>query len=189
MNDSAAVPFPDCSTCLPSTLTFTPFSDTLSLTMRTLITLVLFSSIGLCQDVPRRSKSTSAEDARIETPAAKQTPQSGEVRSVFNTVEAALITGNVKSLSALLAKQVSMTIRGSESGFFSSAQSLTILKNFFSSRKPGQFSYSRMNDTVPHPYATGRLDFVLQGSKESVQVYVSLTQQGSAWVISQFNIY
>jgi hypothetical protein len=82
-----------------------------------------------------------------------------------------------------------MTIRGSESGFFSSAQSLTILKNFFTSRKPTQFSFSQMNDTVPHPYATGRLDFVLRGSRESVQVYVSLTQQDSAWVINQFNIY
>jgi hypothetical protein len=157
--------------------------------MRSLITLVLFSSLGLCQDVPQRSKSTSANGARIETPLAKQNSQAGEVRSMFNSVEAALVAGNVKSLSPLLAKQVSMTIRGSESGFFSSAQSLTILKNFFTSRKPTQFSFSQMNDTVPHPYATGRLDFVLRGSRESVQVYVSLTQQDSAWVINQFNIY
>lgn len=108
---------------------------------------------------------------------------------MFNSVETALVAGDVSSLSPSLAKQVSMTIQGNESGFFSSAQALTILKNFFSSRKPTQFSFSRMNDSVQHPYATGRLDFVHRGSRESVQVYVSLTRQDSAWVISQFNIY
>jgi len=157
--------------------------------MRTLIALVLFSSIGLCQDVPQRLKNAAAKDARVEQPQGKENSQFGAVRLVFNAVEAALVAGNAGSLSPLLAKQVSMTIRGNESGFFSSAQSLTILKKFFSPRKPTQFSFSRLNDTVSHPYATGRLDFVLRGSKESVQVYVSLTQQDSAWVISQFNIY
>jgi hypothetical protein len=157
--------------------------------MRTLITLVLFSSFCLCQDASQRSKDTPGKERQSEIPSAKQSPQAGEVRSMFSSVEAALIGGNVNSLSPLLAKKVSMTIRGNESGFFSSSQSLTILKNFFSSRKPTQFSFSQMNDTVPHPYASGRLDFILRGSRESVQVYISLTQQDSAWVISQFNIY
>ena len=157
--------------------------------MRTLITLVLFSSIGLCQDVPQRLKNAPAKDARVGTPQAKESTQTDEVRSLFNSVEAALVAGNTRSLSPLFAKQVSMTLRGSESGFFSSAQALTILKNFFSSRKPAQFSFSKLNEAAPHPYATGRLDFVSRGSKESVQVYVSLALQDSAWVISQFNIY
>lgn len=154
--------------------------------MRTLIALVLFGSAALSQIVPQSLKDTAAKADRGD---ARQSPQSGEVRSFFNTVESALAAGDVGSLSALLAKQVSMTIRGSESGFFSSAQALTILKKFFSIRKPAQFSFSRLNDSVPHPYATGRLDFVMRGSKESVHVYVSLVRLDSGWVISQFNIY
>ncbi len=154
--------------------------------MRTLIALVLFGSAALSQNVPQSVKETAAKDGRGGT---AQTQQSGQVRSLFNSVESALAAGDVGSLSAQFAKQVSMTIRGSESGFFSSAQALTILKKFFSTRKPAQFSFSRVNDSVPHPYATGRLDFTLRGSKESVQVYVSLARLDSGWVISQFNIY
>ncbi|MEX1138441.1 MAG: DUF4783 domain-containing protein [Bacteroidota bacterium] len=157
--------------------------------MRTLIALVLFGSVSLCQTVPQSLKDPAAKDDRGEARQTKENPQSVQVRSLFNTVESAVIAGNVGSLSPLFAKQVSMTIRGSESGFFSSAQGLTILKNFFSARKPSQFSFSRLNDSVPHPYATGRLDFIMRGSKESVQVYVSLVRQDSRWIISQFNIY
>lgn len=189
MNDSAVVPFWTAEPLFHRLVDFYPLLRYFEHDMRTLITLVLFSSVGLCQDAPQRSKSASAKDVRTETPPVKQDSQAGEVRSMFKSVEIALIAGDVKSLSPLLAKQVSITIQGSESGFFSSAQALTILKNFFSSRKPTQFSFSRMNDTVQHPYATGRLDFIHRGSRESVQVYISLTQQDSAWVISQFNIY
>lgn len=154
--------------------------------MRTLIALVLFGSAAFSQNVPQSLKDTAAKDGRVES---LQSRESGRVRSLFNTVESALVAGDIGLLSANFAKQVSMTIRGSESGFFSSAQALTILKKFLSARKPTQFSFSRLNDSVPHPYATGRLDFVVRGSKESVQVYVSLALVDSGWVISQFNIY
>jgi len=108
---------------------------------------------------------------------------------LFQKVERGIISGDLDALAPSLGKQVSMTIRGNESGYFSAAQALTILKNYFSSRKALQFSFNRINETAAYPYATGRLDYGVRGSKESVQVYVSLARQDTVWVISQFNIY
>ncbi|MBI4418685.1 MAG: DUF4783 domain-containing protein [Ignavibacteriales bacterium] len=110
-------------------------------------------------------------------------------REIFQAVERGITSGTIGSLSPLFGKQVSMTIRGSESGVFSSAQALTILKNYFSGKKPAQFSFTRVVDGTSNPYATGRMTFVSRGNKESVQVYVSLTRQDSDWVLSQFNLY
>jgi len=110
-------------------------------------------------------------------------------QAVFRSVEQGIRSGTIGSLAPFFGKQVSMTIRGSESGVFSSAQALTILKSYFSGRKLLQFSFSQMVDSVASPYATGRMILTSRGGKESVQVYLSLTRQDSQWVLTQFNLY
>lgn len=118
-----------------------------------------------------------------------ETRQSPEATALLRKVERGILGGSVELFNASFAKQVSMTISGGESGYYSGGQASLILQNFFSIRKPTQFTFSRMNDSVASPYATGRLSFIRRGTKESVQVYVSLTRQDSEWVITQFNIY
>lgn len=109
--------------------------------------------------------------------------------AIFKTVERELMGGTVGSLAPLFGKQVSLTIRGGESGVFSSPQALNILKSWFSGKKPGHFSFTRMVDSTASPYATGRMAFVARGGKESVQIYVALLRTDAGWVLSQFNIY
>lgn len=115
--------------------------------------------------------------------------QSPGAKALLQKIERGIIGGSAESFIADFGKQVSMTITGSESGYYSAGQASLILRNFFATRKPTQFAFSRINDTVASPYATGRLSFIRRGNKESVQVYVSLTRQESQWVITQFNIY
>lgn len=115
--------------------------------------------------------------------------QSPEARALLQRVERGILGGSAESYKSDFGKQVSMTISGTESGYYSSGQAFLILQNFFSTRKPTQFAFTRTNDSVANPYATGRLTFVRRGSRESVQVYVSLNRQDSTWVITQFNIY
>jgi hypothetical protein len=115
--------------------------------------------------------------------------QSPEARALLQRIEHGILGGSAETFDANFGRQVSMTITGAESGYYSPGQAFLILKNFFSARKPTQFSFTRINDTVASPYATGRLSFIRRGSRESVQIYVSLTRQESQWVITQFNIY
>lgn len=119
----------------------------------------------------------------------KAEPQTSEVRQLFASVEEGMLGGAVSEFAGHFGKQVSVTVGGSESGFVSSSQAVSILQNYLSSRKPTQFSFTRWNDTIANPYATGRMTFLHRGSKQTVQVYVSLIQVDGGWVISQFNIY
>jgi len=128
-------------------------------------------------------RSNSLLNERIEP------KQAQEAKTLLQAVERGILGGSVEGFGTRFAKQVSMTISGGESGYYSSGQASLILQNFFSTRKPTQFAFSRMNDSLASPYATGRLSFIRRGSKESVQIYVSLTRQESRWVITQFNIY
>ena len=151
-----------------------------------IIFLVLITTGSRGQDANPASREPAGADSAarqdVDSPASK-------AGALFRTAERGIISADFDALAPSFGKQVSMTIRGSESGYFSSAQAVTILRNYFSSRKTLQFSFTRVNESATHPYATGRLDFEVRGSKESVQVYVSVARQDSLWVISQFNIY
>lgn len=123
------------------------------------------------------------------SPAALQDSMVATPAAIFKTVERELMGGTVGSLAPLFGKQVSMAIRGGESGVFSSPQALNILKSWFSGKKLGSFSFTRVVDTTASPYATGRMAYGARGGRESVQIYVALLRTDAGWVLSQFNIY
>ncbi|MBI2620020.1 MAG: DUF4783 domain-containing protein [Ignavibacteriales bacterium] len=115
--------------------------------------------------------------------------QAADVKALFEAVERGVVGGNIAAFAGHFGKQVSLNVSGSESGFVSASQAVSILQNYFSSRKPTQFTFTRWNDSSASPYATGRMTFTHRGSKQFAQVYVSLAPQDGGWIISQFNIY
>jgi len=152
-----------------------------------LVILCLFVAVpGRAQVRPRPVQPHS--DLLLK-PQDQVTPQSTATKALFKSIERGILNSSTAELQALFARQVFMTISGNESGYYSSGQASLILQNFFSTRKPTQFSFTRTNETASNPYATGRLTFIRRGGKESVQVYVSVARQDSQWVITQFNIY
>jgi len=112
-----------------------------------------------------------------------------EVRQLFRRIEQALSSGSIEAIASEFSPSVMLSIQREEPGVYSSGQSASILINYFLSRKPLSFVFSRFGEQTATPYATGRLSFVQKGSRETAQVYVSLRRMGSRWRIHQFNIY
>lgn len=148
--------------------------------MKTLIALTVLVTVCCAGQEARDGK---------QRPSTGAGNQSAHLRSTFQTIENAVRAGTLGSLSPIMGKQVSMTIRGNESGLYSSAQALTILRTFFSAKKVLRFSFSRIGESTTHPYGTGTLDYSSRGAADSLQIYVSLARQDSLWVVTQFNIY
>jgi hypothetical protein len=133
-------------------------------------------------------------DARIkknilDTPSVRVEPQHSKVSAVFKIIEYGIQKCAVEEFDNELGTMVSIAIGSSEHGYFSMNQAASVLSGYFSRRRPISFEFSRIHEKGAAPYATGRLIYIQKGNQESVQVYVSLTQQDSRWVVNQFNIY
>lgn len=115
--------------------------------------------------------------------------QDPEVQRVFRSVQEAIASGSTPVLRGYFGEQVSLNLQRVESGVYSANQAASILGTYFAPRQPISFSFSRMSDTGPNPYGTGRLTFLHRGNRQSVQVYVSLARRGSTWVVSEFTVY
>ncbi|MGB2867838.1 MAG: DUF4783 domain-containing protein [Bacteroidota bacterium] len=119
----------------------------------------------------------------------KKDSQQTEISGFFYSVEKAVGEGIVEPFTSSFATSVFVNVTNGQSGYLSASQAASVLANYFGARKPIGFKFTRMNDSGPAPYATGRFSFVQNGTQGASQVYVSLTYQTSHWVISQFNIY
>jgi hypothetical protein len=110
-------------------------------------------------------------------------------RKVFSLVEDGLATGVVNDFAAHFDSQVSVNLRGGESGYYSANQAYYVLESYLKARKFGNFEFTTFGKSESNPYATGSARFTSKGGVEIVQVYVSLSWVGERWVISQFKIY
>jgi hypothetical protein len=122
-----------------------------------------------------------------------QKPQRTEVREhckeVFQAIREALVSGNIDILSSRFAEQVQIDLRGAERGYYSSYQAASMLTSYFRTRRLLGLSFTTTNESDSNPYATGGGSFSERGSREYVQVFVSLTKSGDHWAISRLNIY
>jgi hypothetical protein len=112
-----------------------------------------------------------------------------KVQVLFQTVEEGIVGAHIGKFSDHFDKQIFVNITRGENGYFSSDQAASLLQHYLETRKVVSFKFSRVNDSGPTPYATGRLVTIYRGTLESAQVYVSCSWQTSDWVIGQFNIY
>jgi hypothetical protein len=110
-------------------------------------------------------------------------------REIFTAVEVGVDNGVAEAFSAFFAKQVYVSVRSGESGLYSSNQAYYILKNYLSTRKPLGFTFTTYGTTDNTPFATGRASFRYKGTREFVQVFVSLSRVEDDWVIDKINIY
>ena len=122
----------------------------------------------------------------------RQTPtqvQQDAWRQIFARVQEGLNSGDVRSFSDHMAPQVYVNLRGGESGYYSANQAYYVLESYLKSRRLVNLSFSTIGESDARPYATGSAGFMSRGSRELAQVYVSLTQSGDRWTITQINIY
>ena len=116
------------------------------------------------------------------------TPREG-YRRVFEMVEEGIASGTVNDFAAFFDSQVSVNLRGGESGYYSANQTYYVLESYFKLRRFGHFEFTTFGKSESNPYATGSARFTSKGGMENVQVYVSLSWGGERWVISQFKVY
>ncbi len=110
-------------------------------------------------------------------------------RAIFDDVQMAISSGNVSLLVSHFAPQVDISLRGSESGTFSSNQAFYLFADFFRTRRFSRLHFSTMGEIDSNPYATGSADLLYKGNRELVQIYVALTDAGEKHMITQLNIY
>lgn len=108
---------------------------------------------------------------------------------VFDRVRDGLASGNFSLFAPHMASQVMMNLRGGESGTYSANQAYYVLENYFRARRILHLEFTTVGESDTNPYATGSAGLNIRGSRELVQVYVSLSRTGDRWVITQINIY
>ncbi len=150
--------------------------------------LVLLISAEMTAQTKSRLVPPKANSLQHRPPSSPKV-QDPEVERTFRAVQEAIATGSIALLRGYFGEQVSLNLQRIESGVYSGNQATSILGTYFEPRQPVSFAFSRMSDSVPNPYATGRLTFLHRGNRESVQVYVSLSRRGSTWVVSELNVY
>ncbi len=155
--------------------------------MRWLFIILFFSFSSEAQI--RQQSVTAPQNGILDTISVHLNQKHSKELAVFQKIESGIRKCTVEEFDKELGTIVSIAIGSGERGYFSMNQAASVLSEYFSSRRPISFEFSRIHEKGPVPYATGRLVYVQKGNQESVQVYVSLTKQDSQWVICQFNIY
>lgn len=96
--------------------------------------------------------------------------------------------GNIDQLSNYFSKQVYVSLKTGERGFYSNNQSYYVVQNFMRIYEPLSFQLtSKLTESVS-PYLAGKLICRHKGSIETCQVYISLSWNGVNWEISQITI-
>jgi hypothetical protein len=131
---------------------------------------------------PKNKKNVTFQHLRAE-------PQNQKVLNVIRKVEQGIQTNTIGVIEHDFSAMISVSIGSTERGYVSANQVISMLKNYFSNRRPVSFEFSRINDKGAAPYATGRLVYIQKGNQESAQIYIALTYEESRWVINQLNIY
>ncbi|HWP81052.1 MAG TPA: DUF4783 domain-containing protein [Bacteroidota bacterium] len=149
----------------------------------TFLFLTILFDLSLSQEQPQRRNSflNTRPDRSVQT--------NPEIQRMLTSIERGVAAGTPEVFFGSLSDQVWMSIVGGERGVYSNNQALAILQSFFANRRPISFQFSRIDEVASTPYATGRFVYINRGKQESSQIYVSLEERGSQWVVTQFNIY
>ncbi len=146
------------------------------------VTLTLVCSLLLCISTPHSSYGQQREiDADSDRPT--------QHRLIFEDVQQGITNSDIALVARHFAPQVSVNLRGDESGTFSSNQTYYVLGDYLKTRRFARFEFSTVEDSNASPYATGEAEFTFNGSRERVQVYVALSHVGEKYLITRLTIY
>lgn len=107
--------------------------------------------------------------------------------AVFNHLETGLKNGNPTVIAEYFSSQNFLSLGAMGSGYYSASQAYYILQDFFKINTPLNFKITVQNGGG-NPYATGVLTVETKGKRKSLQVFISLKQDGADWKISQLTI-
>lgn len=108
---------------------------------------------------------------------------------IIKIIEDGIVKNNINSFSRYFDRNIFLTLRDDESGYFSANQAEYILQNYFDQHRLIKFNFSTVDVTKTPFYATGGAIMSYKGSIEQTQIYVSLTYVKGIYLITQFCIY
>lgn len=149
--------------------------------------IVCFLVVQAVAQTPFKKSEALKRNLLPSAPAVQE--QREGVSEVFNELEKLIAGGEVRQFVGYIGSQVYLDVSGGSHGYFSSNQALSLLENYFAQRKPQSFTLLNVNQRAPSPFATGKLEYVYKGNRESAQVYIALSQRDSLWLMTQFTIY
>jgi hypothetical protein len=119
----------------------------------------------------------------------KNTDKTAQREKVIRDVETGILQNDVKSFSRYFDKNIYITLREGETGYFSANQAVYVLQNYFESHRFLRFTFSTVNIADTPLYATGGGIFISKGSQENVQIYITVSNVRGGYVITQFCVY
>ncbi len=103
----------------------------------------------------------------------------------FNDAEEALLTGDVDFFAGHFSTNVVLNLRDSESGSFSSNQAFYVFRNYLRNRKIVHLDLVQGGGNRSNPYASGVAGVNIQGSRETMNVYIEVRKTGDGWAVIQ----
>ena len=140
--------------------------------MKKILLLVFVCAVfsGVSAQIPPLRLQNQTKNNKLQ---AAPDQRRGEIlKGRIDQLETNIVSGQPRNLGGFLGNQVYIDIAGERSGYYSSNQAASLLESFFAQRKLQSCSFSSFNIRAPAPYATGRLNYLYKGAKESAQIYV-----------------
>ena len=107
---------------------------------------------------------------------------------IFDEIEAGILKNDVNSFSNYFSSQPYISLINGVNGYYSSNQAYYIIEDFFKTFKVVDFSFAEKKTEESVSFGKGKYYFEKKGKRESANLYVTLTKQGSRWYITQISI-
>jgi hypothetical protein len=107
---------------------------------------------------------------------------------IFDEIETGILKNDVKSFSQYFSSQPYISLINGVNGYYSSNQAYYIIEDFFKSFKVIDFNFSEKKTEESVSFGKGKYYFEKKGKRESANLYINLTKQGSRWYITQISI-
>lgn len=107
---------------------------------------------------------------------------------IFDEIESGILKNDVKSFSQYFSSQPYISLINGVNGYYSSNQAYYIIEDFFKTFKVVDFSFAEKKTDESVSFGKGKYYFERKGKRESANLYVTLTKQGSRWYITQISV-
>jgi len=107
---------------------------------------------------------------------------------IFDEIEAGILNNDVKSFSKYFSSQPYISLINGVNGYYSSNQAYYIIEDFFKIFKVVDFNFDEKKTEESVSFGKGKYYFEKKGKRESANLYITLSKQGSRWYITQISI-
>jgi hypothetical protein len=109
-------------------------------------------------------------------------------RPILDEIGRGMSSGKISSISYLLSSQIYLNLSNGVSGYYSSNQAYYVIQEFLKTHQVISLKINDIQEDEENVYATGVYSSLVQGKRESSQIYISLKRSSKKWKITQITI-